>query len=72
MKEWLRKFGVFGVLGLVVATSGCATAIHGTAPTGNGSLYAVGSRNNAATAWICPATPTKAECQEITVQETEK
>jgi len=71
MKRWVRKFGVFGVFGLM-AISGCATTIHGTAPTGNGSLYAVGSRNNVATAWICPATPTKAECQEITVQETEK
>lgn len=71
MKRWVRKFGVLGVLGLV-ATSGCATAIHGTAPTGTGSIYAVGSRNDYAAAWICPATPTKAECQQITVQETEK
>lgn len=59
------------VLGLV-AVSGCATTIHGTAPAGNGSLYAVGSRNNIAAAWVCPATPTKGECQPITVQETDK
>jgi uncharacterized protein YceK len=71
MKEWIPKLTLFGALG-IMTVSGCATAIHGTAPAGNGSLYAVGSRNNMATAWICPATPTKAECQQITVQETEK
>ena len=71
MKQRVRKFWAFGILG-IVAISGCATTITGTAPTGNGSLYAVGSRNNYATAWICPTTPTKAECQQITVQETEK
>ncbi|HXT98507.1 MAG TPA: hypothetical protein VN853_19570 [Polyangia bacterium] len=71
MKEWIPKLALFGALG-IMTVSGCATAIHGTAPAGNGSLYAVGSRNNMATAWICPATPTKAECQQITVQETEK
>jgi len=71
MERWTVLLRLGSVLGLM-AISGCATAIHGTAPTGNGSLYAVGSRNNLATAWICPATPTKAECQPITVQETEK
>ncbi len=71
MKRWIPLLRVCSVLGLMAA-SGCATAIHGTAPAGNGSLYAVGSRNNMATAWICPATPTKGECQEINVQETER
>ncbi len=71
MKRWTVLLRLCSVLGLM-AVAGCATTIHGTAPAGNGSLYAVGSRNNIATAWMCPATPTKGECQQITVQETDK
>lgn len=70
MKRWLTVLGLLGVMG--AGASGCATVINGTAPAAGGGLYAVGSRNNLAQAWTCPGTPSKGECQQIAVQETDK
>jgi hypothetical protein len=64
MKRLVIALGFVGVLG------GCATSLNGSVPAGNGQILAVGSRNNQATAWLCPAAP--GPCKIIDVQEKSK
>jgi hypothetical protein len=50
---------------------GCNTVMNGTAPAREGYLYAVGSRNNQPTVWLCPSSK-RGECQVVTVTEDER
>ena len=66
------KLGSIGaMLCLLAVGTGCNVVVHGTAPAREGYIYAVGSRNNQPTVWLCPSAPGKGECQQVTVDEQE-
>lgn len=65
-KEENMKLKVGGLFTVVVALAGCSTVFSGTAPAKDGWIYVVGSHNNRATVWMCPASGEGA-CKEVTV-----
>ena len=58
------------LVSLALASSGCATALNGTAPAARpGWQYSVGMWWAFPRAWICPDQPGQGECIEIEVKE---
>jgi hypothetical protein len=66
MDRTLVALALLGALGGM----GCATSLNDSAPAANGQILAVGSHNNVAAAWLCPATP--GPCKAIDVKEQNK
>ncbi|MDB4933408.1 MAG: hypothetical protein JWP87_380 [Labilithrix sp.] len=58
---------------LALATTACSrNFFFATAPAKTGWIYVVGSKNDRAQAWLCPAAPGKGQCHEIDVVEVDR
>ena len=53
-----------------LVVGGCSRSFfYSNAPAKTGWIYVVGSKNDRAQAWLCPATPGAEKCHEIEVEE---
>ena len=58
---------------LAVCATGCSRSFFfASAPAKTGWIYVVGSKNDRAQAWLCPAAPGNGHCHEIEVEEERK
>jgi len=64
------RFAVFLVL-LALGAAGCnKNFFHASAAAKPGWIYVVGSKNDRAQVWLCPAAPGKgSECHDVDVVE---
>jgi hypothetical protein len=64
---------VLALLALAFGSMGCnKNVFFSSAPAKAGWIYVVGSKNDRAQLWLCPATPGKGQCQEVDVVEVDR
>lgn len=61
------------VAALALSATGCnKNHFFASAPAKTGWIYVVGSKNDRAQAWLCPAVPGKGACLEVDVVEVDR